>query len=131
MSLTWNGARVKRRVRRAAISGINATMGAAIIHAKSEHGAGAHGSQRFESQTGELERSVRVVQGAKSEGRTVRGVWGSIGIAYARRIELGFQGKDSKGRVYSQRAYPFLMPAADAEYPKLARRIKRAFKRGL
>ena len=31
--------------------------------------------------------------------------------AYARRLELGFSGTDSKGRNYSQQARPFLKPA--------------------
>lgn len=129
MTLKWEGDKVRRRVTRAAIAGIDATMSAAILHAKANHGASAHAARRFQTRTGELERSVRIVQPAKRHGRGVRGLWGSIGLIYARRIELGFQGKDARGAVVSAPAYPFLRPAADEQYPKLAGRIKRAFRR--
>lgn len=114
------------RVRAAQSAAIDATMAAAILHAKANHLPGAHGAQRFESQTGELERSIRITQPAKKGFRGVAGRWGSIGLIYARRIELGFQGKDKRGRVVDAPAFPFLRPAAEAEHPKLARRIKRA-----
>ncbi len=127
MALNWRGPEVRAKVIAAAADGIDATMAAAILHAKSEHGAGAHALQRFESHTGELERSVRIVEPAREVGRAVRGLWGSVGLGYARRIELGFQGKDSLGRAYDAPPFPFLRPAAEAEYPKLADRIRRAF----
>lgn len=34
-------------------------------------------------------------------------------VAYARRLEYGFNGTDSLGRQYSQAARPYLRPAAD------------------
>ena len=127
--VNWKGDKLLRKADKAQKAGIDATMQAAILHAKANHGPGAHGRQRFESQAGELERSVRVSQSARRQGRFVMGRWGSMGVVYARRIELGFQGKDSLGRVVNSRPYPFLQPAAQAEYPKLKGRIKRAFRR--
>lgn len=129
MALKWRGRQVKRLAVKAAVAGINATMSAAILHAKSDHGAGAHAVRRFETRTGEAERSIRIVEAARRVLSAVVGRWGSVGLNYPRRLELGFQGQDSAGRVVDAPAYPFLQPAADVEYPKLAGRIRRAFAR--
>lgn len=45
--------------------------------------------------------------------------WGAMGwqtkvgptVIYSRRIELGFHGADSRGRVYDQPGYPYFVPA--------------------
>ncbi len=126
MTLNWKGDERKRKIARAARIAIDATMSAAIQHARRNHGSGAHGQQRFESQKGDLERGPKIVQAAKQEPGTIRGRWGVVGVAQARRIELGFQGKDSLGRVFNQPPFPYLRPAAEVEYPKLAGRIRRA-----
>ena len=128
MALTWKGDELKRKTVRAARIAIDATMAACIQHARSNHGAGAHGQQRFESQRGDLERGTKIVQAARQERRTIRGRWGVVGVPQARRIELGFQGKDSLGRVFNQPPFPYLRPAAEVEYPKLAGRMRRAAK---
>ena len=126
MSLNWQGDQLQAKMLRAETLAVDATMQAAIISARENHGPGAHGGQRFESHTGELERATKVVQRARRVGSATVGRWGAQGVGYARRIELGFQGKDAAGRVYSAQPYPYLLPAAQAEYPKLAGRIKRA-----
>ncbi len=36
--------------------------------------------------------------------------WVGTNVVYARRLEKGFIGKDSKGRVYDQKPRPFLVP---------------------
>ncbi len=142
--INWRGGEIKRKAAKAAMLGIDATMAAAAIHAKSNHGAGATsgpvrdvagkfvkgsgGRARFQTRSSELERSIRISKPARRDRRGVVGRWGSIGIIYARRIELGFQGKDSAGRVVDAPAFPFLRPAAEAEYPKLAKRIRKAAK---
>lgn len=129
MALNWKGDKLKKRMRRAQLDAVNTTMAAAVLHAKSGHGPGAHGAGRFETQTGSLERSIRIVDLKYVVPRKgVIGIWGSADTGYARRIELGFQGKDSKGRVVDAQAFPFLIPAARVEYPKLAGRIRRAFR---
>lgn len=126
MPLDWHGDDVRRKVRDAEIAAVDTTMAACILHAKGNHGPGAHGAGRFQTQTGSLERSLRIVEPAESIAGGARGVWGSTELAYAHRIEVGFQGKDKLGRVVDAPAYPYLIPAAEAEYPKLGRRIKRA-----
>ena len=121
--INWKGDALKRRAEKAAMLGIDATIGAAIIHARSNHGGvGA----RFQTRSGELERHTKAAGPARRTRRGVVGLWGAIGLVYGRRIELGFQGKDSAGRVVDAPAFPFLRPAAEAEYPKLAGRIRRA-----
>ncbi len=126
MSLTWKGDAVKRKIVRGTRIAIDATMAASIQHARSNHGAGAHGQQRFESEFGDLERGTKIVQPARVQGGSIVGRWGVVGVPQARRIELGFQGKDSLGRVFNQPPFPYLRPAAEVEYPKLAGRIRRA-----
>lgn len=124
--INWKGDALKRKAEKASILGIDATMSAAIIHAKSNHSAGAHAAQRFVTDSSELERSIRISKPARRTTRGVAGVWGSTGLVYTRRIELGFQGKDARGAVVDAPAFPFLRPAAEAEYPNLPGRIRRA-----
>ena len=129
MTLTWNGDKLKKRMRRAQLDAVNTTMAAAVILAKQNHGPGAHGAGRFETQTGSLERSIRIMDLKYVAARKgVIGLWGSADANYARRIEIGFQGKNKLGHVVDAPAFPFLIPAAQAEYPKLVRRIRRALK---
>jgi hypothetical protein len=128
MALTWKGDELKRKTVRAARIAIDTTMAAAIQNARSGHGAGAHAQQRFVSRKGDLERGTKIVQPAKQQGGSIVGRWGVVGVAQARRIERGFQGKDSLGRSFNQPPFPYLRPAAEIEYPKLAGRIKRAAK---
>jgi len=126
MPIKWLGPQVIRKVREAQRLGIDATMQAAVIHAKDRHRPGAHSLRRFVTQTGELERSIRIVNAAKRKGRGTSGTWGSKGLAYAAAIELGVQGKSASGEAINRIAYPYLRPAAKVEYPKLKGRIKRA-----
>jgi hypothetical protein len=124
--INWKGDPLKRKAEKASMLGIDATISAAIMHARSNHGAGAHAARRFVTHTGELERHTKFSKHARRTRRGVVGSWGIIGLAYGRRIELGFQGKDARGAVVDAPAFPFLRPAAEAEYPKLAGRIRRA-----
>ena len=69
--------------------------------------------------TGTLRRSI---------GMTSITPWGVGGwqttvrptAIYARRIELGFRGTDSRGRHYDQRAYPYFRPAMEQVGPRIA-----------
>ena len=126
MSINWKGGAVVSKLRRAQITAVNTTMAAAVLHAKQNHGKAAHSIDRFITRSTSLERSIRIVEAAKRFVGGVIGTWGSTDTVYARRIELGFQGKDSAGRVVDAPAYPFLIPAAQTEYPKLAGRIRAA-----
>lgn len=129
MALRWEGDRLIRKMHRAEAEAVNTTMAACVKHAKAGHGKGAHAQKRFVTRSSDLERSLRIIQPAKRQRNATVGLWGSVGLAYARRIELGFQGKDKLGRVYDQTGFPFLRPAADAEYPKLGDRIDREIAR--
>ena len=40
-------------------------------------------------------------------------------MIYARRIELGFEGPDSLGRVYHQAPKPYVRPAYDETFPQI------------
>ena len=126
MAINWKGGAVISKMQRAQITGVNTTMAAAVLNAKTNHGPGAHSAGRFETQTASLERSVRIVEAAKRIVGGAKGTWGSTDTVYARRIELGFQGQDSAGRAVDAPAFPFLIPAAQIEYPRLSGRIKAA-----
>ena len=126
MAINWKGSAVITKLRRAQITAVNTTMAAAVFAAKQNHGPGAHSMGRFETQTASLERSVRIVEAAKRIVGGAKGTWGSTDTVYARRIELGFQGQDSAGRAVDAPAFPFLIPAAQVEYPRLSGRIKAA-----
>ncbi|MGH7851155.1 MAG: hypothetical protein ACREOP_12725, partial [Thermodesulfobacteriota bacterium] len=100
------------------------TMSAAVIHAKQNH--------PWVNRTGTLEGSIRPVVAAHKAGSEFIGLWGSVDVEYALYLELGLgfnlvAGAASFGK--GKRAYPFLRPAAEVEYPKLADRIAKCFDR--
>jgi HK97 gp10 family phage protein len=63
--------------------------------------------------TGTLRRSI-TVQISESNATSASAAIGT-NLAYAARIEFGFNGRDSRGRLYSQPAQPYLRPAFDQE----------------
>lgn len=121
VGLQWFGDRVKEKSRSAEQSAVNRVMSEAVIHAKTNHA--------FRNRTGTLEGGIRIVNFATPHARGVRGVWGVADVRYARRIELGFQGPDQLGRVINQAARPYLRPAADATYGRLADYIAQEYAR--
>ena len=128
MSVNWKGPAVISKMQRAQITAVNTTMAAAVLHAKENHGPGAHGAGRFETQTASLERSIRIVEAAKRIVNGVKGTYGSTDTIYARRIELGFEGKTADGKIVNAPAFPFLIPAAQDQYPLLSKRIRSALR---
>lgn len=136
MALNWLGDEVTARLAAAQIAGVNATMAAAAIAARRNHA--------WNNRSGVLEGSIGVVAPAATDGRGVRGTWGSRDVRYALIHELGgvirpvraralmFRADDGTfvvARQVRMPARPYLRPAADAEYPRLAGRIRRAFAR--
>ena len=113
MSVKWEGKKVLSRVQRAQIKGVNVTMQAAADHAKQNH--------PWISRSFELEASIGVAIFARPVGKGVAGEWGSQDIAYALVHELGSvkEGQNIPAR-------PYLRPAADVQYPKLAANIRKA-----
>lgn len=57
-----------------------------------------------------------------------RGVEAIVGtdVEYARRIEYGFAGRDSRGRLYNQPAKPYLRPALEENRERVIREINEA-----
>jgi len=109
---------LKRRTRNAGIAAVNRTMSECVIHAKQHHA--------WRNRTGTLEGSIRIANFATPHARGVRGSWGSADVRYALRLERGFHGTDAAGRNVDAPAYPYLVPAAEAVYPRLAGYIKEA-----
>lgn len=136
-NLTWNGDAISARLKAAQVTGINQTMSACVIHAKRNH--------TWRNQTSVLEGGITLVDYATPAGAGVRGVWGVVDVRYALIQELGGVVKPvtakalaiplpDGGMAFAKSvtipARPYLRPAADAEYPRLAGRIKRAYERG-
>lgn len=49
-------------------------------------------------------------------------------VEYARRIEYGFEGEDSRGRMYHQPAQPYLRPAIDENQAAVQREVGEALR---
>ena len=47
-------------------------------------------------------------------------------LVYARRVEYGFNGADSLGRVYHQAAQPYLEPACEAKAREVGEEVEKA-----
>jgi hypothetical protein len=135
-SLKWNGKAVTARMREAQIDGVNQTMAACVVHAKKNH--------TWNNRTAVLEGGIDIADYAGPVSGGVRGTWGVRDVVYARIHELGgtikpktakalrFQLDDGTFAVVKQvtiPARPYLRPAADEEYPKLADRIRRSYSR--
>ena len=114
MKLNWKGKEVLSKVERAAALGINATMAQAVEHAKRNH--------EWVNRSTTLEGSIAIAKYAQKRRRRIVGLWGSRDVKYALVHELGSAKKNIRPR-------PYLRPAADANYPNLARNIKRAMRR--
>lgn len=133
-SLTWNGGALTAKMRRAQIFGVNDTMKDCVVHAKNNH--------TWKNQTATLEGDIQVAEVARADGAGVVGTWGVRKNDYALIQELGgvivpvrakalkFKLPDGSFRIVKSvtiPARPYLRPAADANYPMLARKIREAF----
>jgi len=133
VTLIWRGAEVMGKMARAQIFGINKTMAEAVEHAKRNH--------TWRNRTGTLEGSISIAEFAHPVGTAVRGLWGSKDAVYALIHELGgkivpvgakrlvFQigGAWRTAASVTIPARPYLRPAADATYPRLAANIRQGF----
>ena len=107
--LRWKGPQVLSKVRRCEKQGIDETMTDAVNEAKNTH--------PWQTDTGKLERSIRIVRAAVLRFKGFVGQWGSVDTDYAIFLELSDK-------------WMWLRPAADKVYPNLARNIKRCMSRG-
>lgn len=135
-NLDWNGDAVTARLKAAQIAGVNATMGACVNQAKRSH--------TWQNRSGVLEGGIGIVDYAAPNGTGVRGVWGVQDVRYALIHELGgvitplvarvlafeLNGRMVFARSVTIPARPYLRPAADAIYPSLAIRIRKAYEAG-
>ncbi|HDY88890.1 MAG TPA: HK97 gp10 family phage protein [bacterium] len=71
--------------------------------------------------TGRLKRSINHRIGIKASG-----IFARVGtnVKYARRLEFGFTGIDSKGRKYDQKPRPFMHVTYRRELPKIKSILK-------
>lgn len=125
MSLKWEGDKVIKNVDAAIIAGMAQTISNSVVHAKRNH--------TWKNRSGTLEGSIREVTHPHKEGTEFVGIWGSVDVDYALLMELGADIVRNQlfGRfVSSYTAHypprPYLRPAADSEYPKLSKNIRRA-----
>lgn len=143
MSVDWFGDKIKAKMQRACIIGINQTMGESIAYAKQNH--------PFTNRTSTAEKSIRIVESAKLKGEAIVGVWGSASTKYFKFLELG-TGLTTTRTSISQRVAgakssikkaaknaaalpwkggsfaPTLAPAAAQTYKNLGAHIKAAYK---
>lgn len=77
-------------------------------------------------QTGDYVRSMNVRFGRDGLSATV-----STNRPQARRLEYGFQGTDSRGRVFHQPPYPHFGPARDIVRPRLVAAVRAAVRKDL
>ncbi|WP_346915036.1 phage morphogenesis protein [uncultured Roseibium sp.] len=135
-SLKWFGKAVTKNMREAQIEGVNRTMAACAAEAKANH--------EWQNRTATLEGAIDIADYAAPVTDGVKGTWGARDVVYALIQELGgtIKAKNAKALAIPQDdgsvrfvksveipARPYLRPAADKEYPKLAGRIKKAFER--
>lgn len=134
-NLDWNGPAVSARLKAAQITAINQTMGACVVQSKRSH--------TWQNRTGVLEGGIGVVTYAEPVADGVHGVWGVQDVRYALIHELGgvitpkqakmlafeINGKLVFAHSVTIPARPYLRPSADAIYPSLAARIRKAYQR--
>ena len=137
----WNSKRVVKRVARL----IEKNMGAAMLILQGEvQRKISVGQPVVRSKGGSLRGTVKA-QPAPTPPRVLSGrlrtsithsvegslltrmIIGRVGsnVPYARRLELGFFGTDSKGRNINQGERPYLRPALKENLPKLIARLTR------
>ena len=102
MPVNWNGDKIITDMAKAAKLGVDQTLAACVVHAKENH--------KWDNRTGTLEGSIQMRE-AIGVGTRIYGRWGSFTVNYA---------------IHQEIMNPFLTPATDVEYPKLAQRIREA-----
>lgn len=135
-SLKWYGKAVTQKMAAAQVEGINRTMQACVVRAKSKH--------PWQNRTGLLEGAIDIAEFAAPHATGVKGTWGVRDMVQARILEEGgvIRPRRAKALAIPQAdgsvrfassvtipKYAYLRPAADQEYPGLAERIRKAFEK--
>ncbi|MBA7558320.1 hypothetical protein ES705_51119 [subsurface metagenome] len=76
---------------------------------------------------GKVKSPAEADDGVGQPTKELTGVVGS-NVVYARRLELGFVGADSLGRIYNQLPRPYLRPALHKNEKKIAKLLKDSVK---
>ena len=105
--LKWNGRQIQKQVRRAAVAAVDETMAEAIQDIRQRH--------PWTDRSGEMTRSIEVLQPAEAQGRKVRGVMGS---------KLWYSG------IVEARSGRPMAKARDKAAEKLPERMRREFNKG-
>lgn len=136
-SLVWKGDVVTKRMRDAAIAGMDKTMADCVVRARTNHD--------WKTQTGRLVGVIQILSYAHRERTLIVGQWGTVKLNYALIHELGgvIVPKKAKALAIPQKdgsvrfvkkvtipARPYLRPAADLIYPRLAANIRAAWEKG-
>jgi HK97 gp10 family phage protein len=121
-SAGFSGAKEFRDALEAVVVAVDETTKAAV--ASAAHLVQAAAMQRAPVATGTLRRSLHV-EGPKSEGAGAYSAQIGPSVIYARRVELGFSGPDALGRVYDQKAKPYLAPGLDSVQADIAALFER------
>lgn len=108
-TLNWNGDALIRRVRAAAVAGVNETVDAARDDARASH--------EWVNRTGQLEEEI-VSEHADPAAPNPTARFGTT----RRRGFYGLFHEEGTKHEYER---PFLRPAADRDFPSLAARIRR------
>lgn len=104
-TLTWNGNEIKAKLQEAQRLAIDETTHACVTPAKN----------RVRRISGTLQGSIQA-RPARREGSRTVGRWGSFDVNYALWQEI---------ITFSRAGHqPYLRPAAEEEYPKLAARVR-------
>jgi hypothetical protein len=129
--VNWKGEEVKRKMEQAVRWGIDSTMADCVTTAKS----------LVRKKTTVLQGSIQM-RPAQDVGGKITGYWGSFSVKYALWVEEGTQphmifprlkkalywkGADHPVRWVDHpgnKAYPYLVPAAERHYPSLGLRIQ-------
>lgn len=105
-------------VARVEVAGRKLPMEAALLIQASAQQVASSGI--FAHPTGTTKRSIRSEPGGD-------GAYVGPTTVYSRRLELGFDGADSRGRVYHQKPRPFLKPGWSEALPGVIRLARRRF----
>lgn len=145
MAIDWYGDKIKAKMQRAMIVGVNQTMGAAVTYAKQNH--------PFTNRTTTAEKAIRIVKSAAASIGMITGLWGAANSEYFEHLEFGTKKTTSRTSIAQRTRImatgvlkrpknagappwkggsfaPTLRPAAAQIYPLLAGKIKEAFARG-
>ena len=142
MAVDWLGDKMKARMGRASIVGVNQTMAEAVVYAKKNHA--------FTNRSSTAEKSIRIQTASRYVNGIVSGIWGSVSIKYFAFLEYGTKLTKSRTSIRQRTRLmktgvlkrplnagappwqggsyaPTLAPAAVVTYPNLAQKIKAAY----